>query len=333
MVFLSSCGTISATISSAMRDTSKYQPPFRIALELDNYFDLITLDSGKVVTDELGMYYHKVTGSNLQKTYINKIDDGVLRNMFSGTVGLLTPVYIYKNTSSGARVSIDWNATKRQHLLFTKKLKLKLLPLSTTKKYQKVVEKEAIANYHPGGSFDATTQSALINKSGVKADYIIDHGHLEDFYQHYALYKRGYDSSSETEFYEYAADRIMTNSGVINFIPVSLLNESTSGNNYMRSGCMFIDMERYKKRFSEMMSNAFYGVKVTKLKASDDTSSPDKIREANRRAEKRAFKESYTNFSLATSMQSLNIKKAEKACVIGFNTMKISGSLKSKRLN
>lgn len=337
-MMISGCGVLQTTISSAMRDTSTYQPPMRVTSDVDDYFKLVTENSGKVVKDELGIYYHKVTNGVLQRTYFNSTEKGVLRELFSNKSGLLTPVYVYnKRSLKTPQLVVDWTATKRQYNLFTKTLKLKLLPFSETKSYQKMVENDAVDNFNIKGTFNAKTQSVIINKLKVKPDYIITHTGLELFYNRYLLHKRGFDLSKEEpkqqiKIFKEAHMKLLTSMTAINFASTKMLDESKSGFMYFASGCSNINIKKYTERFDAKVSS-LYGENVLSIESGADTSSVKNIEKAHRKAELKELKKVMSKFQLSLISQSKKIKYSERACATGFKALKVSGAFKSKSLN
>lgn len=328
-LLLTGCYSALREIEWAARPTSKYQPSLASISNINNYIELIKSSNNKMVEDELGTYHHSLTGDWLLRTYFRKQDEGVLKNLFNTSTGLLEPVYIYKNSELGPKASVNWDATERRHSLFTNKLHLKLLPLSATKHYQEVLEKEAIENFTPSGiNFSAKTRGTVFNKSGLRADYIISGGLFEDFYINYP--RHNWDFSQEVENYDYASERIIESPGIL-FIPTQIARESISGKVYISSSCQYINIGEYKRNVSKRMDDYFLPVKVTKLE-SDVATDINSLKIATEINNEKKLAEARKRFEAATLKQAQNGENEEKACETGIAAIGVSGYINSNRL-
>jgi hypothetical protein len=324
IALLNGCYSSLRELNWKSKPLSKYQPSLASISDIDNYINIVKLDNNKFVTDELGSYYHSLSGNSLLRTYFSIQDEGVLKNLFSTSVGLLEPIYIYKDSELGPKIAINWEATERRYAFFTDKLHLKLLPLSATKNYQEIVEHDAVKNWKPTGGYTGKTRASMFNQSGLKADYIISGGLYEDFYINFPV--RDNDFSMEEENYAYASRRINEVQSSIYFIPTKVANEYVSGSTQLLSGCSYIDIAEYKRQVSKMQNDYFLPFKVNKI----ETESTDF--DSLRRARAKSLNEARESFRAATLKQAQNGANEEKACEVGITAIGISGYMSSSRL-
>lgn len=138
-LLLGGCYSISAKIASTGLPNSKYRPIMVSESDVDTWVEAIRLVDKKVATDELGTYYHDVRADGIYGAFIASQDGTLLKNLFSGDVGLLEPIYSYDDA---LELRPDWAETERRYDYLTKTIKLKLLPLQTTRKYHQLVDEK-----------------------------------------------------------------------------------------------------------------------------------------------------------------------------------------------
>ena len=131
--FLSGCGAMVSGMVGGQFKNSKYLPTTTTENEINEYFDLLEKVDRKVVSDELGQYFHKKEKDGVFSQFTLLKEDGAfLKLALSSAIGLMEPVYSYD--ANGDR-NLDWGETKRIYNLFTKEIGLNILPLKYTKEY------------------------------------------------------------------------------------------------------------------------------------------------------------------------------------------------------
>lgn len=180
MLLLTGCYSTVARVASIGMDKSKYRPILITTSDVNAWEATAKETNRQVVKDELGTYYFDVKPEGIYQAYIAAKDGETLRNMFSGEVGLVEPVYIQDDDLN---IRPDWKETERRHDYLTRTIKLKLLPLSATRKYHELVEQKARA---AGGEvsisqalraniglYDSTYYSSVIQKVPGKFSYFV----------------------------------------------------------------------------------------------------------------------------------------------------------------
>lgn len=129
-----------ATVLTVGLPQSKYQPLFTTESKVTEYFADVQAADGKVVSDELGTYHHRTFADRVEVVTINELDRDALKTLLSGDVGLLEPLASYRPDGTSF---IDWNATERRHRFLTQTLRLRLLPMASTRQYVDQAQKFA----------------------------------------------------------------------------------------------------------------------------------------------------------------------------------------------
>lgn len=137
---LNGCATTVATIATSNMPKSKYTPMILSESDVDAWLATIRPVSRQVVSDELGTYYFDVREDGVYSAALSAKDAEAMRNLFSGSVGLLEPVYVY---GDDLQVRPDWKETERRHQYLTKTIRLSLLPMEATRRYHELVDKKA----------------------------------------------------------------------------------------------------------------------------------------------------------------------------------------------
>jgi len=179
-IFLSGCYTAMATVATVGMDKSKYSPILITKSDVDAWEAAAREVNRQVVRDELGTYYFDVKPEGIYQSYITAKDGEVLRNLFSGEIGLLEPVYVQNDNLS---IRPDWKETERRHDYLTRTIKLKLLPLSASRKYHELIEKKvradginvSISDAFTGnhGLYDSKFYAAVVQEVPGKFSYFI----------------------------------------------------------------------------------------------------------------------------------------------------------------
>lgn len=145
---MTGCYSVIEQVGTTSIPSSKYFPAFTSDRAIDDWLSSVTTDSGKVVRDELGTYFHSVNGTKVNVTYLNKDDEVAIRGLLSGDVGLMEPLYKY---DVDGVITPDWPETERRHRYLTSQARLRLLPLAETR------------NYHERIAYFAQTESSTLN--------------------------------------------------------------------------------------------------------------------------------------------------------------------------
>ena len=307
---------------------SKYQPNLGSIERVDMYIDQIVKPvNNQVVGDELGVYHHNYSEKNqiLMRAFFNKTDEHLLRESFSGSIGLLAPVYRW----SSNKLEIDWVATERRHKLFSSELKLNLRPLSDTRIYAKAFDDFSNRN---GGNVDGYnwgTVGKILESLGMNVGYIINSGYEDVYFLNRPRFSRGQDLFDDRVSLEMGIQKMVA-SHTVSFNSVTLTSEARAGHMYMVSGCMSIDLANYKKLLKWQSNKSYMGFDVTPI-YSRSNSSGNLKREIQKSKEKdiKELSEFYLRLMKSQQKEQLN---TEKACSIGFAQLRISGSFSSSPL-
>lgn len=134
---LSGCTSVGKLLTTGMVDKSNYFPGI-IASEsdIDDYMKVVKPVSGQVVSDELGTFYHVVADNKIFSMLLRRDDGAALKNMFSSSQGLMEPEYTF---NSNGELALDWALTTERHSFLVNEMKLKVLPLSETRKYHELI--------------------------------------------------------------------------------------------------------------------------------------------------------------------------------------------------
>ena len=156
LALLGGCGDtatmIAANPPAAQLPRSKYQPLLVSEADIDAFLATAKAESGKVVRDDLGVYFHEVKATRINSVALQKEDEVALKGLLSSSIGLLEPVYSFEPTGS---IKLDWPETERRHAFLTKKVGLRLAPLPASRTYHERIEAAAVlepaACRTPGG--------------------------------------------------------------------------------------------------------------------------------------------------------------------------------------
>lgn len=348
-ITLTGCASIVANIASSMKETSKYQPAMTSGEDVDEYISLIQLNNKEVVSDELGTYYHSMKLGVLKRVFFNSSDEGLLRNIFSSSVGMLAPVYKIKDTLVGPIVFVDWKSTKQRHNVLKNKLNLNILPLSVTKKYQKLFEKNALKRTE---RYNIHTRPNFLKEIDISADYFVDNSLSEDYYNNYSAFKRRVellkdknsmmykgavivrkrDLKGSIRDYKYLSERMILLQNEIAFMPTEIIENSFSGRARRVSHCMSMDLGAFKAELVNNLSDGFYPFHVTKIDGNVDTTSSSELKRARDKSQEKELKKEHIKFTSLLNKQNISIAEANRACIVGFSALKITGSINSEKL-
>ncbi len=264
---------------------SKYQPLLVSKNEFKQHKALLQSVDDKVVSDEKGSYYHKFLNNDSYRLKLNNQDQSILRKEFKKGKGLMTPFYRIAYQEKTVYVVIDKERTAKYYKYFTKTMKLSLKPLTDTYKYAKVGSKLR-------GAYDVKTVTNIINKMGIKVDYIIiNGGFAEDYFNNANV---GY---SDFKSLRYSFKRLVA-SDTVSFQSLKKKQAETGGWVYLTTGCQGANYELVEKATN---------IKITK----------DNI-------------DSLLNEALTINKR-INANLLQQ-CNNGFKKFKISASVKSSKL-
>lgn len=133
--------------------TSEYSP-FMDVMPVDEfnaYMEKIRKIRGTIVADPLGSYYFNFynNGNDYGKFAIIKEYEALARGMFKEETGLLEPVY---TISKQFELQPDWKKTKKIYNELSKIFKL--LPMSETEEYHRLILKKIQDDLRPSRSID-----------------------------------------------------------------------------------------------------------------------------------------------------------------------------------
>ncbi len=285
--------------------------------EVDNYANLLKSVDKKVVTDELGTYYHEATqGGNFFTFNLLNEDREALKYLLSKSVGFMEPIYVYRSDKS---ISPDWKATEKRYDYLTKKIGLKLLPLVETKKYHELIKTK------PRGMlarlYDKEYYPVVLSKINGEFSYTIESGVRAGYYYWGIPFQNSNDQMiiHDNSANSYMMATMAMQSYKIFIRPVDYYKNLKSGFIDVSSGCSYFSPENVKTTiafgksgtdipyvsgiYSAMKSNT--GAQMSKAQVEF----LDKLKK-------------YEGIGSA----------AEEACLRGLRALDVSGAIESKRL-
>ena len=153
---LAGCKAIIIHIHNAAKEatkTSEYSPMdvMMTVDKFDAYMEKVRKVRETIIADPLGSYYFSFynNGNDYGKFAILKEHEALARSMFKEETGLLEPVY---KISKQFELQPDWGKTKKIYNELSKIFKL--LPMSETEEYHRLILKKMQDDRRPSRSID-----------------------------------------------------------------------------------------------------------------------------------------------------------------------------------
>lgn len=297
---LSGCvKNIESTIKDSLSgfQSSKYQPITNDSESYNKYLELISKVNGEAVSDTKGEYYHKTKNDFLYRVSLNKNDSSSLRENLKNGKGLLVPYFKYTSNKNGPLIVVDWNKTKQLHSFFVNKMNLKLLPFTDTKKFYKNLK--TLSDTYGYTEYNIKSDNNILRESKLAPNYLISNAGLESFYNNNRLFDRNFNANDKLSWY-YMFKDIITKPNNINFKPINLITNSSTGNTYYYSSCYSMNNTLFKKALN-----------------------------INKKSNLSSIKKLYFN---ASSLYDKNFTSFITECKNGYSKLKITGSLSNDKL-
>jgi hypothetical protein len=349
-VCLSGCSTMSNKLSGLSIKKSTYTPTNVTKGELNDYFDMLEKVEGRVVSDELGRYFHKKEREGEFSRFALLNEDGdFLKLSLSNSAGLMEPIYSH---DSRTKLQLDWDETKRAYRFLTQTIGLKLLPLKYTKKYHEGItgwaskrateltqahslagQKMTMINIIASsvkttsdvmsgemGLYNPDYYNAFLSKLPDNVSYIVHFNNVSEYSGSSALGSKP-DERESASYYSQLASRLSGFSwAAYNFVPVSYFKTLKSGGGFRYySGCQVMSKKENLEmidHINEVGAVPYY----SGIKHSITDKDPEKIVLAKKR------------FKAALKQVSKNRRLVENACKVGYKGMGLSGAIESKKL-
>lgn len=319
MFLVAGCQATGRLLLTGLVESSTYMPG--LSQDYDGYLKKVTAVSGKVVTDDVGTFYHHVEGDLVRVAMLRRDEEGALRNMFGRAVALLEPIYVL---DAGGRWQVDWAATEARRAMLIDKLKLNILPIAASRRYHELLHRHAVdrssrpagaagVTHTIGDAFSSNTGlysnqywNGLLSKLGEQFDYVVT-GALTTNYFAALLAPGGQDDGAYTQSWISA----LRNDGryALRFIPVSYFQNLKGGGQFrFHSGCMAVDIADQQRQANYGIGDAMADRK------------PDAI------ARNRQL------FAGEVALQTARRVANEQFCVTAFRAFQVGGALRSDRL-
>lgn len=328
-----SCSTVTNNMVAMQFTQSKYTPVYTSEKAVDDWANIIRPVSGRVVSDELGTYFHKVNGEDIERVFLNKEDEGAVRNLLAGDIGLLEPLYTFNVDGTPYP---DWAATSRRHEFLTKNVRLTLLPLEASKKYHQLITELAKleAKRKPAGFgaasaamsgdfglYNLNYEADVLKKIGSNFQYVIKDLVAAQYYSHAVDLSYGTKPPSPTvSEYRWLSNSINAYPG-LNIVPRSFFSSKVKGNIRYDSGCSVLNLTMIKEQIKdqkEISDVPYFSAISSTMK--DKSASTSELQDAQ------------TMFKRALSLLDKKRVNAEKACIEGLGALQVSGSIQSQKL-
>ena len=168
VIGLGGCASAGKLLTVGMVEKSTYFPGLMTSEgDIDDYVKVVKPVSGKVVTDELGIFYHSVVDNKIFSMLLRRDDEGALKNLFSNSQGLMEPEYSF---NPNGELTLDWAVTTARHSFLVNEMKLKVLPLSDTRKYHELLIVFAAQRAASNKSAMSITSDAFKGRTGLYND-------------------------------------------------------------------------------------------------------------------------------------------------------------------
>lgn len=316
---LGGCGQVIMNAAKKTNPGTKYSPTIASKGDIDDYMALIENDANRPVEDANGRYFFITKQSLIGLTLIRHDQQEVLRQMFSKSSALLSPIFVWD--ISGVSLKVDWSATERIHAMFSEKLGLNLLPMEATRRFLRETEKASSAFM----SYSPKAPGVIANMAGLRPDYILFPSYYELYFKNYDTWSRGKNFSGSLDSINNAI-ALMHGPGIA-IEPVEMTSAFRGGQKIMNSGCRIQDTDGAKKHLDVYLEGtAIPFIKITTSRSG----------ESKKKAEEREAREKLqTAFNLYTALakrQSNYIAVLEEGCLKGLSGLGISGYIKSEAL-
>jgi hypothetical protein len=349
LALLGGCGDtatmIAANTTAAQLPRSKYQPLLVSEADIDAFLATAKAESGKVVRDDLGVYFHEVKATRINSVALQKEDEVALKGLLSSSIGLLEPVYSFEPTGS---IKLDWPETERRHAFLTKKVGLRLAPLPASRTYHERIEAAAvdaaaktkarnanIATVLAGGAeltkdayagnygiYGASFYEGILKPSSSEATYVIKDFMAPQYWNQRHVEHLGGNTAQDQTGNAIAMKgmrNIINNIG-LELVPVETYRTMRAGGNYrVASGCRSIDTDTMKAMLKQQAQISAVPY-VSAVAAVYQSKTPEAIAAART--------------ELDETMKALPAarREVEAACLAGLRALNVAGVLESKRL-
>lgn len=261
-IMLSGCDVINVAANNA-RDIvikskvpgSKYNPTILTVKDFDDYINMLRPDDQKIVSDEIGTYFHRFSknGNILESAFINKDYGDASTNLLSKKIGLMEPVFVFDDDLV---IDPDWDATNRQYKHLTNDLHLNILPMSETKKYFDLVKK--YGNTAAGRDiYNAGYEREILGKIQPLFDYIVVR---EVSAAHYASSQWDVPYVGRKYYVDYYINAIQSinGGGYLGFLPRDIYKDLHGGNQLRVSFCRILDIESRRLQLEATAQPSFW---------------------------------------------------------------------------
>ncbi len=312
--------------------SSKYMPSWTSEKAVDDYFALITAVSDKVVSDELGAYFHHIKSGGVDSVYLSKEDEGALRNLVAGDVGLLEPMYTYSRDGNAV---LDWPATQRRHNFLVNEVRLRLLPITATRKYHELIEDFAKSEAKRlSGALSMTTAAfsgnyslyndqyatGILDKVGGSFQYLIKDEVAGAYFARINMLAMGAGDPGPNASIFRSARSNLSLSNAVQFVPRSYFVTLKKGGAFrMNSGCYSTNAKAVKDmiRWNKEATDIPY---ISAITSNTKDKSSSEIAEQ---------KQLLIN---QLAVQDKVRADAERACKAGLQALQVSGAIQSQKL-
>jgi hypothetical protein len=263
--------------TAAVAFESNYSPKISSSRDVDAFFEMMKVNSKRVVEDKNGKYYHETQGNLAQRAFLNRTDGEEVKQVLQKGYGLLIPIYKVRDSKRwslyskpGPEVIPDWPATRRRWNFLTVNLKLRLLPLDASEKFDAALVRTSLRQDHPYPNFYYNGYSVIVERSGLKPDYLIDNGLVQERFRLAPISenlrnKEFLDRADVNLFYVNYVNSIVTDANYIAILPMRIYDNLKSGSVYLNSICQIIDSDRYKialNQFQGQTGRVFSGKQI-----------------------------------------------------------------------
>lgn len=302
--------------------------------DVDKYLADVSNETKQPLADSLGGYYFDVRDKLLFRAFVNSVESEKVRSDLQKGVGLMLPVYRLANNkhwgldrSPGPEVMPDWDASKRRWKFLTEKLKLKLLPMSATEKFDAALIEKSLGQGNPLPSFYYDTFKVIVAQSGLKPDYLVDNGLTQDRFGLIPVTLRTRENAPQLDgvdinpfFINYLSE-LIANGSSISFLPMSVYNKMKSGSVYLNSQCLVIDTVDYKRLLAERSSGGWL------------VSFMDQALDKQRGRTAPMSRRLWEFYQSVIARQANNASFLEQSCESAMTALGFTGSIRSGRLD
>jgi hypothetical protein len=323
---------------------STYAPAIVTEQDADTYLALVKSVDKRVVSDEMGVYYHELkNGDEIYAVNLMNGEKAALKSLLTSTVGLMEPVYSHTADTS---IRVDWDETARRRDYLANEAGLKLLPLSATKAYHAQIEAFASASAGKYRTTSVNAVTAIANAATMTSDaysgnmalynpdyyksvvapiasgaaYLVGGAGATSYYGQQLSASMGGIPPREKSAIPYKLVRTtMGASGTIAFIPFDYFKVLNKGGYGSHSGCHYTSVSELKQliRLNAEMTDVPYLSAITSVVKNNERSEISNARSA-----------------YLQELREIPRKRreSEKACLVGLRALDVSGIIESRRL-